>query len=130
MIAEATQFHTTQYTAQYELLRSEVLGAKGYAVQTGAAGRTRAVGLALLLCEGMPGWLKAVETVLRTSMAPPTRNTEESSLASEPLSRYESVPAWLSGVPRHDLTAFLASLVLSTRHLENSSSREGYRPCR
>ena len=128
MITEVTQFHTTQYTVQYELLRSEVLGAKYDAVQTGAAGRTRAVGLALLLCEGMPGWLKAVETVIRTSMAPRTTDAGESP-ASEPLCRYESVPAWLSGVPRHDLTTFLASLVLSTRHLENSSSREGYRSC-
>ena len=69
MIADAIQFHAAQYTVQYELLRSEVLGAKCDAVRTGAAGRPRAVGLALLLREGMPGWLKAVETV-RKVIAP------------------------------------------------------------
>lgn len=128
MIAEVTQFHTTQYTVQYELLRSEVLGAKCDAVRSSAAAWPRAVGLALLLREGMPGWLKAVETVIRTSTALRTTDAADS-LASEPLSRYESVPAWLSGVPRQDLTTLLASLVLSTRRLENSSSREGYRSC-
>ena len=128
MITEVTQFHTTQYTVQYELLRSDVLGAKCDAVRSSTAGRPRPVGLALLLREGMPGWLKAVETVIRTSMALRTTDTGES-LASEPLSRCESVPAWLSGMPRHDLTTLLASLVLSTRRLENSSSREGYRSC-
>lgn len=128
MITEVTQFHTTQYTVQYELLRSEVLGVKCDAVRSSTAGRPRAVGLALLLREGMPGWLKAVGAVLGTSMALRTTDAEES-LASEPLSRCESVPTWLSGVLRHDLTTLLASLVLSTRRLENSSSREGYRSC-
>lgn len=129
MIADAIQFHAAQYTVQYELLRSEVLGAKCDAVRTGAAGRPRAVGLALLLREGMPGWLKAVETVIRASLALRTTDAAES-LASEPHSRYESEPVWLSGVPRHDLTTLLASLVLSTRRFGNSSSREGYRLCR
>jgi len=128
MISEVPQFHTTQYTVQYELLRSEALGTKCDAMRSSTVGRPRAVGLALLLREGMPGWLKAVESVIRTSMALRTPDAGEP-LASEPLRKYESVPTWLSGVPRHDLTALLASLVLSTRPLENSSSREGYRSC-
>src|SRR3974377_320817 len=36
VIADAIQFHAAQYTVQYELLRSEVLGAKCDAVRTGA----------------------------------------------------------------------------------------------
>jgi hypothetical protein len=133
MIAEVTQLHTTQhatthYTVQYELLRSEVLGAQNGAGRTSAVGQPRAVGLALLLREGMPGWLKAVDTAIRTSLTLRGTNAAES-LASEPLGRYESAPDWVSGMPRHDLTTLLASLVLSTRRLENSSSREGYRSC-
>jgi hypothetical protein len=39
---------------------------------------------------------------------------------------YLSAPAWLRGVPHHELTTLLASLVLSTRPLERASPTEGY----
>ena len=127
MIAGPTQFHAAQYAVQYEVLRLEVLGARGNAARTSAAGQPRAVGLALLLCQGMPGWVRAIETVIRSSTLPTTDTT--AFLPSEPCGSYESVSGWLSGVPRHDLTTLLASLVLSTRRLENSAAREVYRSC-
>ena len=60
-----------QYAAQYELLRAQVTGTP----RDGALGREacqqRGVGLALLLREGLPGWLTAVEVLLCGSLAAP-----------------------------------------------------------
>jgi hypothetical protein len=47
-----------QYSVQYELLRSQVIGTAGSVTQGSIAGQTRGIGFALLLGEGMPGWLK------------------------------------------------------------------------
>jgi hypothetical protein len=66
MIVEVAKLDVTQYTVQYELLRFQVIGSAENVV---LAGQPRGVGLALFLSEGMPGWLRTVETVLRT--APP-----------------------------------------------------------
>ncbi|OYV38008.1 MAG: hypothetical protein B7Z80_11270 [Rhodospirillales bacterium 20-64-7] len=110
---------TTQYTAQYELLRSQIIGSAGDAHLCG-------VGLGLMLREGMPGWLNAIGAVIHASLArrptdnpPPSQQPAECSVAS----------VWPSGVQRQDMTALLTSLILSTRRVERSSSREGYRPC-
>jgi hypothetical protein len=70
MIVEAAKLDATQYTMQYELLRSQIIGTVGNGARGNTAGQPRGVGLALLLHEGMPGWLKTVEAVLRTSLAP------------------------------------------------------------
>jgi hypothetical protein len=71
MNVEAAKLDLTQYTVQYELLRSQVMPpAPNAARGDTAADPQRGVGLALLLSEGMPGWLKTVETVLRAAIAP------------------------------------------------------------
>jgi hypothetical protein len=129
VITEVISIDVTQFTAQYELLRSQVIGARGDAAWSNPLAQPRGVGLALLLREGVPGWLKGVEAVIKTSLA--QRATDAAgSPAAEPPSTYGSVPAWLSGVPRNDLTALLASLVLSTRPLQRCSSREEeYQSC-
>jgi len=101
MIVAGTMLDAMQYTVQYELLRSQVIGTVGDVARGNTGGQTRGIGLALLLSEGMPGWLKAVESVLRASLAPRA---------------FES-PVWLSSVQRHEVTTLLASLVLSTRPL-------------
>jgi hypothetical protein len=85
------------------------------------------VGLALLLYEGMPGWLKALERVVRASGVRPTANAAEVP-ETEPLGAC-SAPAWLGSVPHRDLTALLTNLVLSTRYVEHLIPREGYRSC-
>ena len=65
MIVEAVELDLTQYTVQYELLRSQVIGLAGNAAQGDtAADQRRGVGLALFLSKGMPEWIKTVETVL------------------------------------------------------------------
>jgi hypothetical protein len=77
----------------------------------------------------MPGWLKAVEAVIRAFLASPAA-AATSSQSPAPGSRGGDAapPAWMSDVPRHDLTSLLANLVLSTRQHERSSRMEGYQP--
>ena len=125
MIVETAKLDATQYVMHYELLRSQVVAAMGNAA-LGIAGQPRGVGLALLLSEGMPGWLQTVEGVLRASLAP---RAVDSAFPSrrEDLPRYGAAPGWLSGVPLQELTTLLTSLVLSTRPATHAGAREGCR---
>jgi hypothetical protein len=122
MIVEAAKLDVTQYTAQYELLRFQVIGSAGDII---VAGQPRGVGLALFLSEGMPGWLRTVETVLRTAHAPRAADATDSAL-HEGSPQTNATPVWLSSV-RHEVTTLLASLVLSTRPVAQQALREGYR---
>ena len=122
MIVEATKLDVTQYTVQYELLRFQVIGSAGNCV---FAGQPRGVGLALFLSEGMPGWLRTVETVLRTALAPRAVDATDPA-PHERSPQTSATPVWLSSV-RHEVTRLLASLVLSTRPVANQAVREGYR---
>jgi hypothetical protein len=112
----------TQHAAQYELLRLQVVGAAGGPQLSDLAVRPRGVGLALLLREGMPAWLKAVDQVICVSPANRTGDVAQPSTASI---GYPIGPTWLSAVQPQDITTFLASLVLSTRHIECSIQRNG-----
>jgi hypothetical protein len=122
MIVEATKLDVMQYTVQYELFRSQVIGSAGNAV---LAGQPRGVGLALFLSEGMPGWLRTVETVLRTALAPRAADATDPAPHEGSL-QTSATPVWLSSV-RHEVTTLLASLVLSTRPVAHQALREGYR---
>ena len=127
MIVEAAKLDVTQHTMQYELLRSQVIGPPGTAARGEmAVDHPRGVGLALLLSEGMPGWLKLVETVLRAALAPRAADPGDPALqeSSPPSS---AAPVWLTSVPRHEATTLLASLVLSTRLPARNLPGEGYR---
>jgi hypothetical protein len=114
------------YTVQYELLRSQVIGTAGDTTRGNTAGQARGLGLALLLSEGIPGWLKTVEEVLQASLAPRAVDSPDPS-RHEDLPWSGAAPALLSSVQRHEVTTLLASLVLSTRPVVRASSREGYR---
>jgi hypothetical protein len=128
MIIEANSPDITQYTAQYELLRSQVIGAAcgGEAAQPETAAQPRGVGLALILREGMPGWLNAIAAAIRASQAERTKGTGQPS-ASERSAACGVTSPWPSSVQRHDVTTLLTSLVLSTHHVERASQKEGYR---
>lgn len=127
MITEARSPDVTQYTAQYELLRAQVIGTRGgEAAQTERATQPQGVGLALILREGMPGWLNAIDAVIRASQAERTEDTEQPAAPERSAPCNVTLP-WLSGVQRHDVTTLLTSLVLSTHHGERSSQKEGYR---
>jgi hypothetical protein len=116
MIVDGARLDATQYAVQYELLRSQVIGTVCDVARGNTGGQPRGIGLALLLSEGLPGWLKAVETVLRVSLAP--RAVDSSTPAPhEGSTGWSAVPVWLSSVQRHEVTSLLASLVLSTRPL-------------
>lgn len=126
MIVEAVKLDVTQYTVQYELLRSQVIGLAGNAAPgDAAADQRRGVGLALFLSKGMPEWIETVETVLRATLTPravdaPDPAPHEGSLRSS------AMAVCLASV-RHEVTTLLANLVLSTRSAVHQSSREGYR---
>jgi len=122
MIVEAAKLDVTQYTAQYELLRFQVIGSAGDVI---VAGQQRGVGLALFLSEGMPGWLRTVETVLRTAHAPRAADATDPA-PHEGSPQTSATPVWLSSV-RHEVTTLLASLVLSTRPVAQQALREAYR---
>ena len=121
MIVPPAKLDPTQYTMQYELLRSQVIGTPG-----DPAGQVLGVGLALLLSEGIPGWLKTAEAVLRASVASRAAGSPNPPVREVPLGN-SAAPVWLASVQRHEITTLLASLVLSTRPLVHESSREGYR---
>ena len=126
MNVEAATLDVTQYTVQYELLRSQVMApAANAALGDTAADPRRGVGLALLLSEGMPGWLRTVATVLRTALAPRAADATDTA-PHEGSPQTSATPVWLSSV-RHEVTALLASLVLSTRPVAQQALREGYR---
>jgi hypothetical protein len=122
MMVQAKKLDITQYTVQYELLRFQVIGSPG---DVGLAGQPRGVGFALFLSEGMPGWLRTVETVLRTALGPRAVDATDPA-PHEPSPQTSATPVWLSNV-RHEITRLLASLVLSTRPVANQAVREEYR---
>jgi hypothetical protein len=128
MIVEAAKLDAMQYTVQYELLRSQVIGTMGNVTRGNTAGQPRGIGLALLLSGGMPEWLETVEEVLRASLASRAVGLPEPS-PHERSSPWSTAPVWLSSVQRHEVTTLLASLVLSTRPFARQSSREEYRSC-
>ena len=107
----------TQYAVQYELLRSQGIGSAGNLTRGETAlGQRGGVGLALLLNEGMPGWLKTVDSVLRASLAPRIVDSPDPALP-ETMPRSSAARVWLPTVLRDEVTMLLASLVLSTRPL-------------
>ncbi len=113
---EAAGLDAVHYTGQYEMLRSQVIGIAGDVARESTVGQLRGIGLALFLNEGMPGWLKTVERVLRGSPGAPAAGLPDP-CAQEDLRRYSAAPVWLPNVQRHQVTTLLASLVLSTRLL-------------
>jgi hypothetical protein len=126
MIVEPAKLDATQYVVQYELLRSQVIVTPGSVAQGDTAGQPRGIGLALLLKQGVPGWLRTVGEALRASLASRAPGSSNPSRHENP-PRYSAAPLWLSGVPLHEVTTLLASLVLSTRPVAYESTWEGYR---
>lgn len=132
MTVQSEAIDARQYATQYELLRAQVIGVPRDMAWGREASPSRGIGLALLLREGMPGWLKAVQAVLRAAFAPPASESGVGGMRPALESRAANA-ALLRMFPctqYHDITILLASLVLSTRHPAGLSAREGgYRPC-
>ena len=126
MTIEAISLDVMQYTAQYELLRAQVM--PGDPPRQDLAAQPRGVGLALLLHEGMPGWLNAIDGVIRTSLTQRPGDAGQPPAPERPTA-CKITPPWLSSVQRHAITTLLTSLVLSTRRVDRSSPMQGYRSC-
>ncbi len=130
-----------QYATQYELLRSQFTGAAS-GTDAGCAGmQPRGTGLALLLREGLPAWIRALRQVLRASLAPSGAGVVGSPAKdATPIGSYAvavgtpevTVPSasLLPSAQRRDVTAILANLVLSTCRLVGSAQGQEYRSCR
>jgi hypothetical protein len=125
VIIEVPALDTTRHTAQYELLRSQVTGSAS--LRPDLTAPPRGVGLAWLLREGMPGWLNAIDAVIRASHAGQTEGATSPPVSERPAARSTTLP-WLPGAQHHDLTTLLTSLVLSTRRVQRSL-KEGHRSC-
>jgi hypothetical protein len=126
-IAKADAIDVTRYTVQYELLRAQVIGAANDMVRAGDTVPPRGIGLALLLREGMPGWLKAVDAVMRAS--PVLQATNSSRGDGQPALPHTLAPVSLWSAQLHDVITLLASLVLSTRHFAELSQTGRDRSC-
>jgi hypothetical protein len=124
-IAKAEAIDVTRYAVQYELLRAQVIGAANDMVRAGDTVPPRGSGLALLLREGMPGWLKAVDAVMRAS---PVLQTNSPRGDGQPALPHTVAPILLWSAQLPDVITLLASLVLSTRHFAESQT-ERHRSC-
>jgi hypothetical protein len=96
VIVDAVPLDARPFTAQYELLRSHVVGAAGDGAQGEHGAHPRGAGLGLLLREGMPGWLDAIAAVIRASPAQRTMDTPPRAPAEPPpsaVSRRRGCPA-------------------------------------
>jgi hypothetical protein len=119
-IAKADAIEVTRYTVQYELLRAQVIGAANDTVTT------RGIGLAMLLREGMPGWLKAVDAVMLQATKSPDGHRQ---LPLENSVPHTVAPLSLWSAQLHNVITLLASLVLSTRHFTELSPTGRDRSC-
>jgi hypothetical protein len=126
-ITKAEAIDVTRYTVQYELLRAQVIGATNDMVRASDTVPPRGIGLALLLREGMPGWLKAVDAVMRAS--PALRATNSPRGDEQPTLPHTIAPVSLWSAQLHDVITLLASLVLSTRHFAELSQTGRHRSC-
>lgn len=126
-ITKAEAIDVTRYTVQYELLRAQVIGAANDMVRAGDTVSPRGIGLALLLREGMPGWLTAVDAVMRAS--PVLQATNSPRGDGQPGLPHTIAPVSLWSAQLHDVITLLASLVLSTRHFAELSQTGRHRSC-
>ena len=134
-VAPVDTLDVTRYATQYELLRSQVMGAASGTDTGRAATQPRGAGLALLLREGLPAWMRAVRQVLNASVALPPSNDVLTSIGSPPVAVGASditvsSASVLPPAQRRDVTTLLASLVLSTRRWVGSAPKQECRPCR
>ena len=116
MIVTDEKLAIKRYTAEYELLRSQVTGPSGSVTPD----QPRGLGLAVFLRDGMPGWLRNVAVAI-------VPQTAESTATDDARSQGSIVVERLPHTQRQEIATLLASLVLSTLPVAHPSSREAYR---
>jgi hypothetical protein len=120
------------YTAQYEALRAQMT--PGDARGSSSDARARGVALAVLVRDGLPAWLAAVEPLLSIRPALPVRPPMERTAPNETRPARAIAPDVLPPAQQGEVTLLLAALVLSTarsarrdpaRDLSPAHAREG-----
>jgi hypothetical protein len=100
------------YTAQYEALRAQMTA--GDARGTASDARARGVALAVLVRDGLPAWLAAVEPLLSIGPAVAVCPAMERPAADETRPARAVAPDVLPLGQQGEVTLLLAALVLST----------------
>ena len=135
----------TRYAQEYERLRCLVNAASAERPCAAATPASRGIGLALLLRDGVPAWIQAVRQVLSLAAASAAGHAGAASspwapaVIAPPASGADGRAAG-NGVPsspsalldtgrQHDLTALLASLVLSARRAGDAAPIKEPSPC-
>jgi hypothetical protein len=140
MNAFAAAVDVTRYAQEYERLRSQIGPALLHRAFEPATPPARAIGLALLLREGMPAWIRAVRQVSSEAASSPAGIGSPASTPRAPSSPVLAVSADGSGAAtststlietgrQRDLTSLLASLVLSARRTTEAKSMKEHSPC-
>ena len=147
MTTAADLVDVARYAQEYERLRSQVNGASPERPFGSATAPVRGIGLALLLREGLPAWMRAVRQVLSEAAASAAGNAGAAPSPSPrapprapPGTPLLGAGADGGGVPisssalvdtgrQHDLTTLLASLVLSARRTTDAASMKEHSPC-
>jgi hypothetical protein len=138
-VAPVDTLDVTRYATQYELLRYQVMGAASGTDAGCALMQPRGAGLALLLREGLPAWIRAIRQVLHASVEPSgvgavgSPGKDPASIGSHPVAVGASditapSASLLPTAQWRDVTALLASLVLSTCRLVGSAPKQECRP--
>lgn len=143
MSAAADIVDVRRYAQEYERLRSQVSAASRERAFGAATSPAHGIGLALLLRDGLPAWIRAVRQVLSQAAASAAGNAGAAPSSSPrapaanppPAAGAEGsdVPITLSTLVeterQRDLTTLLASLVLSARRTSEAASMKEHSPC-
>jgi hypothetical protein len=138
MTTAADVIDVTRYAREYERLRSLVNGVSPE--HEFATPPARAIGLALLLRDGVPAWIRTVRQVLSQAAASGTGNAGAAPShvprAPPPLTAgVEGSGVSISSSPiveparQRDITTLLASLVLSARRTPDPAPIKESSPC-
>lgn len=146
MTAAGDFVDVTRYTQEYERVRSQVSAASSARPFGPAPPPVGVIGLALLLREGLPAWLRAVRQVLNEAAASAggeagpglSPSPRASPAIPRPAAGVDGSGGSTSSSPlvepasQRDLTTLLASLVLSARsarHSTDAASMKEPSPC-
>ncbi|HMO49306.1 MAG TPA: hypothetical protein PKB14_25190 [Rubrivivax sp.] len=143
MTSVAHLAEATRYAQEYERLRSQVSGASPELQFGPATPPVRGIGLALLLRDGLPAWIRAVRQVLSQAAASaagkdgaaPSRPPQASPAIPLPEADGDGSGVSTSSCPlveaarQRDLTTLLASLVLSARRTAHPAAMKEHSPC-
>lgn len=141
MKAFATAVDVARYAQEYERLRSQVGSASIQRACEPATPPLRGIGLALLLRDGMPAWIRAVQQVMSDAVSSAAGMNSQAPAPGTPAAgppladsadggdTATSCSTLIETARQRDLTSLLASLVLSARRTTQATSTKEHSPC-